>query len=250
MRKLTIGLTFFAATFLSAPADASLSVGDRISFTNQVGSTRGGEFGVHRKEHANPFDGNDDLPEGELFRTFCLEQNEFIDFDQRGFIITSIGNAAVNGGKGGGNPDEIEAATAWLFYNFTIGTLDSLVSGYSYGDTASANALQNAIWYLEEEIDTLPTGLVKDLIDIASAADATVALARTVVLNIVWSTDRHGFQGLYDNVMGPLQTNATPAQSVLYVTPENFVVPEASTIAVWSVLSVIGLAATYRKRAQ
>lgn len=239
MRQAFVLSVLFGAC-LSSWANASLGVGDRIRFTDQVGSTGGGEFGVHKKNDPNPFGGTGQSTE--LFRTFCLEKNEFIDFDHRGFIITSITQDAARGGNGGGNPDPIDPATAWLFYNFTIGTLDTLVPGYSYNDTDSANALQNAIWYRENEITSLPTGLATTLYNISGAADATVAAANTFVLNIVWSTDRHGFQGLYDNVMGPPQTNATPAQSMLYV------IPEASTVAVWSILSILGLGVAYRKK--
>ena len=60
------------------------------------------------------------------------------------------------GGLSGGNPDPISFATAWLYDQFRGGTL----AGYAYvGSTAvrdaSANALQNAIWFLEGEIGSV-----------------------------------------------------------------------------------------------
>ena len=231
---------------VSSTVEASVQVGDRIRFTNRVGSTAGGEFGVHRKDNANPFSPGGES--AELFRTFCLERNEFIDFnavDPSGFIIDSISKEAVNGGVGGPNPDPISSGTAWLFYNFTIGTLDDLIAGYSYNDTASANALQEAIWFAEEELTVLPAGLATTLYNTASAANATVALARTFVLNIVWAADRGtAFDGVYEGPSPGSMTDGDPAQSMLYV------VPEASTVAVWSILSLMGVIAAYQNRAK
>lgn len=240
MRRLIALLAIVAVACLTSPAEASLSVGDRIRFTDQVGTTGGGEFGVHLKDHANPFDGNGES--GELFRTFCLERNEFLDFHPNGFLIDSISKEAVAGGAGGPNPDPISPETAWLFYNFTLGTL----SGY-LGDVASANDLQNAIWGYEEEIAQDAAWSSNAFVIAANAAaeaDKAAALARTFVLNIVWASDRHGFDGVYE---GPKPGTLTPgdrAQSVLYVN----VIPEASTLAVWSILATMGLCIGYRKR--
>jgi hypothetical protein len=83
------------------------------------------------------------------FQTFCLERNEFLSgqpFD--GWLNT----AAVNGGLGGGSPDPISIGTAWLYKQFAEGNL----AGYDYtpgaGREASARALQEAIWMLEDEM--------------------------------------------------------------------------------------------------
>lgn len=237
MRMLVVGLAVLTVACLLSRAEASLGVGDRIRFTDQVGSTGGGEFGVHRKDQANPFAGNTES--AELFRTFCLERNEFIDFHKNGFIIESISQAAEDGGVGGPAPDPISAETAWLFYNFTLGTL----SGY-LGDVTSANNLQNAIWGFEEEIALNLANPFVIAANAASAADKAAALARTFVLNILWASDRGNFDGVYE---GPTPGTLTPgdrAQSMLYV------IPEASTIAVWSVLSMVGIGVAYRNRAK
>jgi len=55
----------------------------------------------------------------------------------------------VNGGNGGPNPDPISVGTAWLYYNFATGNLANY--NYGAGRAASAAALQNTIWWLEQE---------------------------------------------------------------------------------------------------
>jgi len=87
------------------------------------------------------------------FQSFCLEENE-------GFSDTTtatLNTAAVLGGLGGGSPDPICRATAWLYQQFAMGVL----SGYDYsaaGRNASAEALQNAIWALENELGAASYG--------------------------------------------------------------------------------------------
>ena len=232
-------LVFVLLVVLSAaPVDAALQVGDRIRFTDQVGTTGGGEFGVHQKNNVNPFSGNTES--AELFRTFCIEKNEFIDFNTNGFIIESISQQAVGGGVGGGNPDPISSETAWLYNSFALGTL----AGY-LGNVASANNLQNAIWGFENEIAQNASWSSNPFVIAANAASPAAkaaALARTFVLNTLWATDRGSYDGVYEGPAPGTLTSGDRAQSMLYV------IPEASTIAVWSVLSVLGTGVAYRKK--
>ena len=80
------------------------------------------------------------------FQTFCIEQGEYLsDNTTYNYVINS---AAVQGGVGGPDPDPISKGTAYLFYNFAKGTL----AGYDYTGTTKTQELQNAIWYLEQEI--------------------------------------------------------------------------------------------------
>jgi hypothetical protein len=89
------------------------------------------------------------------FVTFCLEVNQsFIN----GYSYNAeINNAAVNGGSGNSDPnrivgqDRISQGTAYLYSLFASGTL----TGYDYTPAhrlSDAIALQNAIWWLEDEI--------------------------------------------------------------------------------------------------
>jgi len=82
------------------------------------------------------------------FESFCMEHNEY--FSPGGNYNMNINVAAIQGGSGG--PDyPLQPATAYLYWNFRMGTLP----GYDYlnvtlgGRQGSAADLQAAIWYLQ-----------------------------------------------------------------------------------------------------
>ena len=91
------------------------------------------------------------------FQSFCLETNEYIS--SGGVYDVTLSNAAVNGGVGGGSPDPLSRGTAYLYYNFANGSLADYDytnpgrSNYLNGGTNTAALLQQAIWYLEDEIN-------------------------------------------------------------------------------------------------
>ena len=71
--------------------------------------------------------------------------------------LAELNLKAVNGGVGGGSPDPLSIGAAWLYKQFAEGNL----VGYDYnnntpaGRAGSAALLQEAIWWLEDEITTL-----------------------------------------------------------------------------------------------
>ena len=80
------------------------------------------------------------------FDTFCLAEG--VLFHQGTTYNYTVSNSAIPGGPGnGGAADPISIGTAYLYSQFRAGTL----SGYTYGSAASANALQTAFWWLEQE---------------------------------------------------------------------------------------------------
>ena len=231
---------------------ASIQVGDRIRFTDQEGSISAGEYGVHKLNSVSPAGG--DAGSAELFRTFCIERSSYLDFDSKGFIVESIASFASPGGSespNDGNPlgDMIEAQTAWLFYKFSTQTL----SGYNFSPhsmlhTHSANMLQNALWWLEDEggennaFVSLANAAVASLDPIVQA-EVAFAVAHVQVLNIRFATDRHGFDGVYEYSRG-VWSGPGPsdeAQSVLYLTHA----PEPAALVIWLALAGCGLAGAY-----
>jgi hypothetical protein len=109
----------------------------------------GGEFTLKGSPWANPAHYAAATLVAGGFQTFCMERNEFLSgqpFD--GWLNT----AAVNGGLGGGSPDPISIGTAWLYKQFAEGTLAGYVYTTGSGRAASARALQEAIWMLEDEM--------------------------------------------------------------------------------------------------
>jgi len=164
-----------------------------------------------------------------LFETFCIEQNETV---APGVTYTvTINTSAVNGGAGGGNPDPLDARTAWLYYNFRMGTLDDEAAAYSDPFTfdtsdASTKSLKWAIWIIEEEI---AYGNVNDAI-----AKKLYALA-----------DDEGWDGTEIGpvrVMNLYTATGAPAQDLLTILP----VPEPSLIILLG-LGLFGVSMTSRK---
>ncbi|QEG36013.1 hypothetical protein [Bythopirellula goksoeyrii] len=227
MKKITFFAIVLIACSRSSLATASVDVGDTIRFQNREGTTAGGEFGLQKETSPG-------IWSGDLFRTFCLERDETIGFGTP-YTVDSISSTAHLGGQNTNSGDPISAQTAWLFYNFTLGTL----TGYDYTPNSAAriedaNRLQNAFWKFEGEDNNISGAL--DVPDAeywnlanawfgsASDADKLFYTSRVMVIN-------------------PVQGN-TPRQSMLYV------VPEASTIAVWSILSLVGAGVACRKNSE
>ncbi|UCE58154.1 MAG: hypothetical protein JSU63_11980 [Phycisphaerales bacterium] len=183
----TIGLLAAVSCVLvmaAPPALADMSG----TFEDSFGSTNGGEFIF------NPTGDYDGLSLGS-FTTFCLETIEYMDFSQT-FDVLDISDGAVEGGKGGGNPDILDERTAWLYQSFRDGTLGGLTSlgyahDYDYGTgsarVASANAIQNVIWGLEDEFgDSWTPAAGLETTFLAAATDLADGLGNVRVLNIAW----------------------------------------------------------------
>lgn len=89
------------------------------------------------------------------FETFCLERSE--NFQSGGTYNYTIDTVALLGGGGAfGGMDPLDETTAFLYSAFITGTL----GGYDYSNgsgmrSAHAGALQNAIWFMEQEVGSL-----------------------------------------------------------------------------------------------
>ena len=95
------------------------------------------------------------------FESFCLEEKEAINGSvvynyTLGQVANKGGNNAAERGRAPGDTtanDPLSLGSAWLYTQFTAGTL----AGYNYtpgaGRAASATELQNALWALENETD-------------------------------------------------------------------------------------------------
>ena len=88
------------------------------------------------------------------FESFCLERTEFVTPDTT--YDVQLNTEVMLGGRNDGDPgpgggDPLDARTAYLYSQFLAGTL----TGYNYapgvGRSNSARALQDVIWYLENE---------------------------------------------------------------------------------------------------
>jgi len=143
-----IFVVLIGVVFSFTPVHAyPVNIGDTIYLGDGPGTTSGGEFTVGK------------IIGGDLFRTFCIETDEYITLGSP-YVVADISTQAVAGGSGGSSPDPLDSRTAYLFYHFSIGTL----SGYNYGPgrAGSADLLQQAIWFIEQEGGGVTNSFVTD----------------------------------------------------------------------------------------
>ena len=166
---------------------------------------------------------------GSGFSTFCIEFNEHISLP--GTYYANIGFAAINGSGGPLHPDPVSKATAWLYSQFRSGTLAAATGGVYQNNNAENDALQQAIWWLEQETSAFGVGapggsevsfnnyLVAAAVTATGAADALTA--RTIAANGAYGVVA---LNLYDRNTGDAM------QSQLAI------VPETSTIVAGALL--------------
>ena len=148
-----------------------------VTLFNSYGTTGGGEFRAVETDFSfaprntgTSFEGGIASGAG-LFETFCVEFNEEVYFNTpyNAYLNdrTSSTSSAYDNGAHGGNSDPLDARTAYLYTSFMNHTL---ATGYDYSNsgnrTADADALQRAIWHIEQEDDArrsrgwpCPTGM-------------------------------------------------------------------------------------------
>jgi len=122
------------------------------------------------------------------FESFCMEKTEYISlgstYDARlnTEVLSGGGN---NGPAGPGGGDPLDPRTAYLYSNFQAGTL----AGYDYtpgpGRSSSAQALQEVIWYLEDETGkTWGSGSLQDTFYTAAQNAHWTDVGNVRVLNV------------------------------------------------------------------
>ncbi len=182
MKKLLNGALVALAVVLMLASVAmadSIATGDKIYLTDGLGDNGGGIFNVF--EFGKPAQAS--------FETFCLELNEEIiptvNMNFKHVYDVTIDTVAIKGGVGGGNPDPLDARTAFLYYKFRTNSL----LGFT-GSEADVNSLQLAMWFIEQE---LPSNVKSPyykytLLYMNDLKAATyVALAEAAIANGEWS---------------------------------------------------------------
>lgn len=244
------------------PVDPVVDLDDYTSDAT-YGSLSGGEFRV-------------DGP-GEVFKTFCLEYNEYINLP--GNYQVTINKAAYYGGVGGatgsgtgsgGRKDTIGEITAVVYQAYRTSSLDGwnlTGSDFQYDSIVWADALQLLFWRAEGELDAdySLVGSSTTLVGSSTArgyADAIFAyLAKTGDLasgsNLDYYLGNSDVQkvkvlNLWD-VGYPYGTTGQAHQSQLYYgdspAQETEAVPEPASLVIWGAgLGIAGLVAARRRK--
>jgi len=203
LSAVLIAGAFAAATFGAAGSAEAGSI-QITSDSGYTGSNGAGEFGVttYSGGAAVPSMGSGVAISGSVFQTFCLESNESMVFGKT--IDFTSGTSATDGGLSGGNPDPLDARTAYLYTQFWDGNLTDYDYTTGSGRTDSATSLQLAIWNLEGELSSS----LQTIYDANSQAQTWVALANSAVDDGDWS-------GIGDVRILNLTDGDTKVQSVL-----------------------------------
>lgn len=154
----------------------------------------------------------------ESFQTFCLERDESTHDEGVNVYVSesSVAQPTVDGSgshayKGGMNTnsgDDLDARTAYLYYQFATGVLSDYDYTQGSGRETSAGQLQRTIWYLEEEYTVWSppeNSQAEKWIEEAEAAIASgawVGIGNVRVLQTVWVDGENEYR-----------------QDFLYVTP-------------------------------
>lgn len=177
MKKLSLVLAL--AGVLAAPtARAAFDGKVNISDAPGLGTSSGGAFWIDITQVNTPIMGMVQ-GQGNPFLSFCIETAEYITVPGNGYDA-NVSAGAIAGGTGG-NPDPISKATAWLYSQFRAGTLSAATANAFQMNDAGGNALQAAIWWLEQEANGANNYLVTAAV--AATGAGTAANAQTINAN-------------------------------------------------------------------
>jgi hypothetical protein len=237
-------LTLCMGLVQSADAGTIVVVRDNNKYSGSPAGMGAGELGVKTFTGATSVSmGSGVGVSGNVFQTFCLESNEAISTNTT-LNWSTVDSAAVSGGYSGGNPDSLDARTAFLYHQFVTGSL----TGYNYnqgnGRVASATSLQLAIWQLEGEIQP---GALTTAYSSNTQAQTWVALANSAVASGSWS----GIGNV--RIINPVAANGDGQQSVLIetttvVTPVPL--PPAALLGLGLMAALGGVGALRRRNRQ
>ena len=185
-------------------AGNALAVGvfiGHVQMADSYGTTGGGEFRATAQADftvtpirtGTAFEGSV-TPATNLFETFCVEKFETISLGSTlysAYINTSTqaSNSNYAAGAHGGFNDPLDARTAYLYSHFLGHTL---TTAYDYTNSANrtndADALQTAIWFIEQEDSTALTGKALALYTEANTAvgnGSWVGIGNVRIMNLL-----------------------------------------------------------------
>ena len=223
MRKLTVAtaLGMLLATGSAAYADA-VSTGSIIKLQlTGIDASSLDRFGGGGPFRADLYGTSND------FLTFCLEINEYFTPGEN-LKVQSITNEARSGGAGGatGGADLISGTTAYMYTQFRLGDIDF----------SSGALLQEAIWFMENEITSA-----------SQAALNLIGFAQTEMLALNWGTTYLGGVQVMNLYRG---TDYSIRAQDMLTWDGRSTVPEPGTLALFALGTCLLMGGRYQRRVQ
>lgn len=129
--------------------DAGVGSSHNPDGTGGQGNIRGGLFNLTINNvsglPASSLGG--DIYAGSVFQSFCIEIGENINFG--GSYNFAVNVESINGGASPNNPQPLAYQTAYLYSSFRAGTLST---AFDSSSNADVNALQDAIWFFQNQL--------------------------------------------------------------------------------------------------
>jgi hypothetical protein len=228
--KVVAGVLALTFAMVSGAEATSIQTGDQIKIIGFDGGTLG----------AGPMkiDGPD-LDTATDFVTFCLEIDEFITFNTAYYVKLDM--VAKDGGAAGPSPDPLDTRTAYLYSNYLSNSLGAF--GYT-GDTNSKDALQLAIWRIEQEVYRDANGLYRRSDTNTQVANLTKSAKADALFNAATSNADGGFYNIQVMQLWGSPTFTQNKQDLLIQ-----VIPVPEAVSTLGVL-LLGLAAVGAARSR
>lgn len=192
-----------------------------VTFTDGPGDVGGGEFNAFTSDHGS-------------FRTFCVEYHEDLDVHGGTVYAYTVSTEAMFDGGGLGNTDPVDARTAFIYQMFRDGETRNILGDQGLSDTRVANAIQIAIWDVEDE--GVNFGFHADYAN----SQALITAAQTAIDDGDWSG--LGNVRLMNNwVRGMVGQEAGAKQDTLIIVP----LPSTAGLAC---VGLLGLGASRRRK--
>ncbi len=168
-RRIAMNRMRFAVAVVTAAGVAGLATADQtVVYSDGPGDIGGGIFNAVTEDHGS-------------FLTFCMEYREDLDLNGGTVYDYDITDFATFNGQGGGFQDPLDARTAFIYQNFRDGEIRNILGDQGLSDTDMANAIQIAIWDVEEE------GVDFSFHAAYANSVALIAAAQDAIDNQTWS---------------------------------------------------------------
>ena len=227
-----------------------------FNFGGGLGSGRGGEFRLNSG--------------GNSFVVFCIETTEHLDANGSPYFVSDTSDTVIWGGQtvGGSTVATLSNQAKWVYEQYTIGN-------FGAKSNALANAVQAHIWHAQGLFATNTTVTPSPEYDDIQAAiigqDGNFTIFNDIFAVNLWDNTNNQFVNAVDgwhgssfdfanNDFGTYITDADNAdlrdavkgfarqsQIAMRFAEAPVVIPEPSTIAVWS-LAMFGLVVAGRRR--